>query len=85
MTMLQVVKRTKVYLDEVDTSKGYVMKGNKGDFILARTTDDKYSFVRLTPGKTTKPVNAYASAQKAIEAKIEAGYEVFQYTKAELS
>jgi len=82
--MLKVVKRTTVYLDEVDNSKGYVMKGFKGDFITARQVDGKYIWVRLTPGKTTKPVHKYDTVQDAIEDKLNNGYEVYQFTEAEL-
>ena len=83
--MKQVIERTTRFLDEVTGEKGYVMKGKKGDFILARDVDGDYSFVRLTPGKVTKPVNSYSSAQEAIKAKLDLGYEVFEYEKAELS
>lgn len=83
--MKKVVVRTEVFLDEVTNAKGYVMKGNKGDFIIARDTDGDYIWVRLTPGKTTKPVHAYETIKDAISAKLELGYEVFEYEKAELN
>lgn len=82
--MLRVIKRTTVYLDEVDCSKGYVMKGFKGDFITARQVDGKFIWVRLTPGKTTKPVHEYDTIQDAIEDKLNNGYEVYQFTEAEV-
>lgn len=83
--MRKVVVRTEVYLDEVSNERGYVMKGHKGDFILARDVEGKYIFVRVTPGKTTKPVHKYDTVLEAITAKMEAGYDVFEYDKAELS
>lgn len=83
--MKKVVVRTQVFLDEVTPSKGYVMKGNKGDFITARDTNGDFIWVRLTPSKTTKPVHRYDSITDAIKDKIDLGYEVFEYDKAELS
>ena len=83
--MRKVVVRTEVFLDEVSNEKGYVMKGHKGDFILARDTNGNYIFVRVTPGKTTKPVHKYSTVLEAITDKMNAGYEVFEYDKAELS
>lgn len=83
--MKKVVVRTEVYLDEVTNAKGYVMKGNKGDYIIARDTDGDYIWVRLTPGKTTKPVHSYETIKDAVNAKLELGYEVFEYEKAELN
>lgn len=83
--MKKVVERKEVFLEEVDGSKGYVMKGFKGDFILARDTYGDYIWVRLTPGKVTKPVNTYNDPQEAIKDKLAEGYEVYEFTKAELS
>lgn len=80
MAKLKVVVRTERYLDEISRSKGYVMHGRKGDFISARTPDNKFIWVRLTPGKTTKPVNSYDTLTEAIKAKLDAGYEVEEYT-----
>lgn len=80
MSKLKVVMRTERYLDEISRSKGYVMKGNKGDFISARTPDNKFIWVRVTPGKTTRPVNEYETLTEAIKDKLEKGYEVFEYT-----
>lgn len=79
MAKLKVVVRSERYLDEISRSKGYVLHGKKGDFISARTPDNKFIWVRLTPGKTTKPVNAYDTLTEAIEAKINLGYEVEEY------
>lgn len=83
--MKKVVVRTTVYLDETSSDKGYVMRGNKGDFITARDVNGKFIWVRLTPSKTTKPVHEYNTIQEAIEDKINRGYEVYEYSKAELS
>lgn len=83
--MKKVVERKEVFLEEIDNSKGYVMKGCKGDFILARDVNKNYIWVRLTPGKVTTPVHAYANPQEAIKDKLDNGYEVYEFTKAELS
>lgn len=85
MSKMKVVVRTERFLDEISRSKGYVMKGTKGDFITARTPNNKFIWVRLTPGKTTTPVNEYDTLTSAIKDKLEKGYEVFEYTsKADL-
>ena len=68
-----------VLLKDISRSKGYVMKGNKGDYITARDANGKFIWVRLTPSKTTKPVHAYDSLTEAIQDKLNAGYEVFEY------
>ena len=83
--MKKVVEKKEVFLEEVDGSKGYVMKGFKGDFILARDTYGNYIWVRLTPGKVTKPINIYNDPQEAVKDKLAGGYEVYEFTKAELS
>ena len=80
MSKLKVVVRTERNLDEISRTKGYVMKGQKGDFISARTPDHEFIWVRLTPGKTTKPVHKYATLTEAIKDKLDKGYEVFEYT-----
>ena len=80
MSKLKVVVRTERYLDEISRSKGYVMKGQKGDFISARTPNNEFIWVRLTPAKTTKPVHKYATLTEAIKDKLDKGYEVFEYT-----
>ncbi len=82
--MKKVVERKEVFLEEVDGSKGYVMKGYKGDFILARDAVKNYIWVRLTPGKVTTPVHTYTNPQEAIKDKLDNGYEVYEFTKAEL-
>jgi len=72
-----------VTLDELSNNKGYVMKGNKGDFIIARDTLGDYIWVRLNPTKSiAKPKHSYATLASAIEAKLDAGYDVFEYTEA---
>lgn len=80
MSKLKVVIRTERYLDEISRSNGYVMHGAKGDFISARTPENKFIWVRLTPGKTTKPVHAYDTLTDAIKDKLNKGYEVEEYT-----
>lgn len=77
--MLKVVIRTERYLDEISRSKGYVMKGRKGDFISARQVDGKFIWVRLTPGKTTKPVHMYDTLTDAIKDKLANGYDIYEY------
>jgi len=69
-----------VLIDNVSKKSGYVMIGNKGDYVLGRDTEGKFIWVRVTPGKTTKPVNAYGTIRDAIEDKIEKGYDVYEYT-----
>lgn len=82
--MKQVEIRTTVYTDELALDKGYVMRGNKGDFITARDTEGNYIWVRLNPTKSnSKPVHVYDSLQDAVEDKIERGYEVFEYDSLE--
>lgn len=83
--MKKVVEKKEVFLEEVDGSKGYVMKGFKGDFILARDADKRYIWVRLAPGKVTTPVHIYDTIQEAIKDKLDNNYEVYEFTKAELS
>ena len=80
----QVVATTpEVTLDELSNEKGYVMRGDKGDFIIARDTDGKYIWVRLNPTKSNaKPIHAYDSLREAIEDKIDNGFDVFEYTEA---
>lgn len=85
MRKVVVADENVVTLNDVTTNKCYVMKGRKGDFILARDVNGNFMWVRLTPAKTTKPVNKFASAKEAIKAKLELGYEVFEYTEATLS
>lgn len=83
MAKLTVKIRTERYLDEISRSKGYVMHGRKGDFISARTPENKFIWVRLTPGKTTKPVHSYDTLTDAIKDKLDAGYVVEEYESVE--
>jgi len=71
-----------VFTDELSNSKGYMLRGQKGDFILARDTEGFHIWVRMNPAKATaKPVKRYESVEEAIEDKINNGYEVFEYTE----
>ena len=85
MKQVVVADETTVRLEDVTREKCYVMKGRKGDFILARDVEGSFMWVRLTPSKTTKPVNKYDSVKSAIEDKLNGGYDVFEYTDATLS
>ena len=77
--MKQVIKnRNEVTVSEATKAKGYVMKGSKGDYLLAMDTEGRFIWVRLNPPKVTKVVNAYATLQDALEDKINQGYEVFE-------
>lgn len=81
----QVVTTTsnEVRLDEVSSSKGYVMVGNKANYILAKNQDKKFIWVRVTPSKTaSKPVHTYNDMASAIKDKIDNGYDVFEYESA---
>ena len=70
-------------LDELANNKGYVMKGNKGDFIIARDTAGNYIWVRLNPTKSrAKAHNSYATLKDAIKAKLDKGFDVFEYSEA---
>lgn len=79
-----VLEEPKVSLSQISRQNGYVMKGKKGDFISARTPDNKFIWVRLTPSKTSTPVHAYNTLTEAIKDKLEKGYEVFEYEKVEV-
>ena len=69
-------------LDELANNKGYVMKGNKGDFIIARDTAGNYIWVRLNPTKSiAKAHNSYATLKDAIKAKLDKGFDVFEYSE----
>lgn len=84
--MREVVARVEALtIDNLNVDKGYVMKGRKGDFIIARDTLGKYIWVRLTPSKTTaKAVKAYGSLREAIKEKLDKGYKVFEYAEVEV-
>lgn len=77
--MRQVIKdRHEVTISEATKSKGYIMKGNKGDYLLAMDSLGRFIWVRLNPPKITKVVNAYDTLQEALEDKISQGYEVYE-------
>lgn len=73
---------TTMSIDDITTSKGYVMSGDKADFILSKDVDGKFIWVRVTPGKIGKPVHRYDSMKDAIADKLEKGYSVFEYSSA---
>ena len=79
----QVVISREVTTDNATLDKGYLMVGNNGEFILARTPEDKFIFVRVNAGKVSKAINTYDTLKEALEDKIENGYEVFEYKTAE--
>ena len=76
--MRKVIISREVTTKDATTSKGYIMKGNKGDFMLARDTEGRFIWVRLNPPKITKIFNAYDTLQEALEAKVDDGYEVLE-------
>lgn len=82
--MREVVARVEALtIDNLDSTKGYVMVGNKGKFIIARDTLGKFIWVRLTPAKTTaKAVQAFNTLKEAVANKLNAGYKVFEYATA---
>lgn len=80
-----LLERAELYLDDVTADKGYAFEGVKGTFILAKDTNGKFIWVRLTPAKVGKPVKAYDDIKSAIRAKIEDGFTVYQFDDAELS
>ena len=76
--MRKVIVSREVTTKDATTSKCYIMKGNKGDFMLARDTEGRFIWVRLNPPKITKAFNAYDTLQEALEAKVDDGYEVLE-------
>lgn len=81
--MRQVVAdRNEITVSEVTSKKGYVMVGEKGNYILARDVEGKFIWVRITPGEITKPCKKFETAKEAVASKIDAGYEVFEYAEA---
>lgn len=77
--MRQVIRdKHEVTISEATKARGYVMKGNKGDYLLAMDTQGKFIWVRLNPPKITKVYNAYDTLQEALADKINQGYEVFE-------
>lgn len=81
----EVVKSNEIRLEDVTAERGYAFDGDKGTFILAKDTNGKFIWVRLTPGKVGKPVHTYDTVKSAIESKIDNGYVVYQYEDADLS
>ena len=79
-----VIANEEVRLEDVTTSKGYFFEGRKGTFILAKNTEKKFIWVRLTPSKLSSPVHQYDTLKDAIKDKIDNGYNVFEYDNAEL-
>lgn len=75
----QVVIKREVTTDELTSTKGYAMVGNKGVFIATKQTDGRYVFVRAEKGHVGKPIHAFDTLKELIENKIEKGYEVFEY------
>lgn len=73
-----------VTLSEVSKDKGYVMRGNKGDYILAKDTNGNFIWVKATPGSVTKPVHTYRTIEEAIDAKID-NYEVFEFDSVDFN
>ena len=76
--MRKVIVSREVTTKDATVSKGYIMKGSKGDFMLARDTEGRFIWVRLNPPKITKVFNAYDTLQEALEAKINDGYEILE-------
>ena len=76
--MRKVIISREVTTKDATVSKGYIMKGNKGYFMLARDTEGRFIWVRLNPPKITKVFNAYDTLQEALEAKVYDGYEVLE-------
>lgn len=76
--MRKVIISREVTTEDAKLSKGYIMKGKKGDFMLARDTEGRFIWIRLNPPKITKVFNAYDTLQEALEAKVEDGYEVLE-------
>lgn len=79
-----VIATEEVRLEDVTTSKGYAFTGVKGTFILAKDTEKKFIWVRLTPSKLSSPVHQYNTIKDAIKDKIDNGFTVFEYDDAEL-
>ena len=76
--MRKVIVSREVTTQDATVSKGYIMKGNKGDFMLAKDTEGKFIWVRLNPPKVTKVFHAYDTLQEALEAKVDNGYEILE-------
>ena len=82
--MRKVIVSREVATTDATTSKGYIMKGNKGDFMLAKDTEGRFIWVRLNPPKITKVFNAYDTLQEALETKVDDGYEVLEINEDDI-
>lgn len=81
-----IVERTDdLLLDNCTSSNGYAFDGDKGTFILAKDTNGKFIWVRLTPGKVGKPIHEYETIKEAIKAKIDLGFGVYAFDEATLN
>lgn len=81
-----IVERTEdLLLDNCTSSNGYAFDGDKGTFILAKDTNGKFIWVRLTPGKVGKPIHEYETIKEAIKAKIDLGFDVYAFDEATLN
>lgn len=76
--MRQVVARRDVTTSEATDKFGYIMVGNKGNFMLAKDAVGHYIWVRLCPPKVTQPARSYSTLKEALEDKVDQGYEVVQ-------
>ena len=65
--MRKVIISRELTRKDATASKGYIMKGNKGVFMLARDTEGRFIWVRLNPPKITKVFNAYDTLQEALD------------------
>ena len=63
----QVVISREVTTDNATLDKGYLMVGNKGEFILARTPEDKFIFVRVNAGKVSKAIKSYFKQKRPLK------------------
>lgn len=82
--MRKVIVSREVTTQDATVSKGYIMKGKKGDFMLAKDTEGKFIWVRLNPPKITKIFNSYDTLQEALEAKVNDGYEVLEIDEEDI-
>lgn len=74
-----ILRREELTVEDVTTSRGYIMRGNNGKYILARDVEGYYIWVKLDPSNITKPLNKYSSAKEAVKAKLTAGVDVFEF------
>ena len=76
--MRKVIISREVTTNDATLSKGYIMRGNKGDYMLAKDTEGRFIWVRLNQPKITNVYNAYDTLREALEAKVDEGYEVLE-------